>query len=336
MLKKGRFNFLLLLNFSLMLTQAQTFNGGGGAIPDNGPPALFPVIASGLSSNVIDSSFGISSVCIDITHTYDGDITIQLQAPDGTTIDLSMYNGGNGQNYSNTCFNYSNIASIVNASAPFTGNFRPQGILGNVNNGQNGNGMWFLKVQDHYSNDVGAVISWSLTFSNTPAYPFNYTSSNLPIVIINTSGQTIPDNPKILAHMGIIDNGFGNRNHVTDSFNIYNGRIGIELRGSWSQTFPQKQYGIETWDSINVSFDTTMMGMPVESDWVLYAPYNDKTCMRNVLVYDIANKSGHYASRTRFCELLLNNEYKGIYVMMEKVKRDVNRVDISKLTPTDV
>ena len=333
MLKKLTTTLFFII--AVFVCNAQTFNGGGGAIPDNGPPALFPILVSGLSSNVLDSSFGVASVCIELTHTYDGDITIQLQAPDGTVINLSMYNGGSGQNYSSTCFNYANNISIVNGSAPFTGNFRPQGILGNVNNGQNGNGMWFLVVQDHYSNDIGAVNSWSLTFSNMPAYPFNYISSDLPIVIINTSGQTIPDNPKILAHMGIIDNGIGNRNHITDNFNIYNGNIGIELRGSWSQTFPQKQYGFETWDALSISFDTTMMGMPAESDWVLYAPYNDKTCMRDVLVYDIANKAGHYASRTRFCELVLNNAYKGIYVMMEKVKRDVNRVDISKLSPTD-
>jgi CotH kinase protein/Secretion system C-terminal sorting domain len=107
------------------------------------------------------------------------------------------------------------------------------------------------------------------------------------------------------------------------------------LRGSWSQTFPQKQYGFETLDSLNIETDTTVLGMPSESDWILYAPYNDKTCMRNVLAYDIANKTGHYASRSRFCELVLNNKYQGIYVILEKVKRNVNRVDISKLTLTD-
>lgn len=333
MLRKASLVFICI--FILLKSSAQNFTGGGGAIPDNGPAALYPVIVSGLSSPVLDSSFGVEIVCVNITHTYDADLTIQLVSPDGTTIDLSMYNGGSGDNYTNTCFSYSNNNSIVNANSPFTGYFRPQGILGNINNGQNGNGMWFLKVQDHYPTDVGAVISWNLTFSNTPAYPFYYSSSNLPIVVINTNGQTILDNPKIAAHMGIIDNGFGNRNYMTDSFNIYNGNIGIELRGSWSQTFPQKQYGFETWDSLNIAIDTPVMSMPAESDWVLYAPYNDKTCMRNVLVYDIANKTGHYAARTRFCELVLNNEYKGIYVMMEKVKRNVNRVDISKLLPTD-
>lgn len=78
-----------------------------------------------------------------------------------------------------------------------------------------------------------------------------------------------------------------------------------------------------------------VLAMLAQSDWILYAPYNDKTCMRNVLAYDIANRTGHYASRTRFCELIINSEYLGIYVMEEKVKRDSNRVDISKMLPTD-
>lgn len=327
--------FLLVGIGGMTTLNAQTFNGSGGTIPDNSPAVYFPITVSGLPVSSLDSSFGVESVCINITHSNDYQLTIQLLAPDGTLIDLSMNNGGTGNNYFNTCFSGLATTSITAVSPPFSGTYQPEGILGNVNNGQNGNNTWQLKVQDHNSPSTGTLSSWSITFSNTPSLPFIYSSSNLPIVVINTFGQTIPDDPKIVAHMGIIDNGFGNRNYLTDSFNSYNGNIGIELRGSWSQTFPQKQYGFETLDSLNVEIDTTVMGMPAESDWILHAPYNDKTCMRNVLVYDIANKTGHYASRTRFCELVVNNEYSGIYVMMEKIKRDANRVDISKLLPTD-
>ena len=76
--------------------------------------------------------------------------------------------------------------------------------------------------------------------------------------------------------------------------------------------------------------------MPEEHDWILYAPYTDKTCMRNILSYDLSNKMGHYASRTKLCELVLNGEYQGIYILMEKIKKDQNRVNISKLLPTDI
>jgi hypothetical protein len=76
--------------------------------------------------------------------------------------------------------------------------------------------------------------------------------------------------------------------------------------------------------------------MPEENDWVLYAPWSDKTLIRNVLTYQLSNEMGWYASRTRHCELYLNGDYKGIYVLMEKIKRDQNRVNISKLDPDEV
>lgn len=319
----------------LISAKAQTFLGGGGTIPDNGPVVFLPITVSTLPATPMDSSFGVASVCVNILHNNDYQLTIQLVAPDGTVIDLSMNNGGSGNNYTNTCFTGSAVNSITSGSAPFTGNFRAQGILGNVNNSQTGNGTWNLKVQDHNFGTTGSVTSWNITFSNTPAYPFVFVSSNIPIVVLNTNGQTIVDDPKIVVHMGIIDNGAGIRNYLSDPYNDYDGNIAIEIRGSWSQTFPQKQYGFETLDSLNVEADAVVLDMPAESDWILYAPYNDKTCMRNVLSYEIANKTGHYASRTRFCELVINNEYKGIYVMEEKIKRDSNRVDISKLLPAD-
>jgi len=65
-------------------------------------------------------------------------------------------------------------------------------------------------------------------------------TTNLPIVLINTNGQTIPDEPKITAQMGIIYNGPGQMNHQNDPLNNYNGKIGIEVRGQSSQMFPKK------------------------------------------------------------------------------------------------
>ena len=69
--------------------------------------------------------------------------------------------------------------------------------------------------------------------------------------------------------------------------------------------------------------------MPEENDWVLYAPWQDKTMIRNVLAYQLSNDMGRYASRTRYVELYLNGDYQGIYVLMEKIKRDNDRVNIS-------
>jgi len=162
-----------------------------------------------------------------------------------------------------------------------------------------------------------------------------FTSSNLPIVVIDTRGQTIADEPKITADMGIIDNGEGVRNFLTDPFNGYNGQIGIEIRGSSSQMFPKKQYGVETRDSAGEDTDVSLLGLPAESDWVLSAPYSDKSLIRDALTYTLARKMGRYASRARFCEVVINGDYKGVYVLFEKIKRDKNRVAITKLTEAD-
>lgn len=161
------------------------------------------------------------------------------------------------------------------------------------------------------------------------------TSSNLPIIIINTSGQTIIDDPKITADMGIIYNGAA-RNAVTDPFNHYNGKIGIEVRGQSSQQFPMKSYGIELRDAAGASQDKALFGLPKESDWVLYAPYNEKTLLHNFLAYAVSREMGYWAANCRYVELVLNGDYKGIYVLMEKIKRGAGRVNISKLAATDI
>jgi hypothetical protein len=167
-------------------------------------------------------------------------------------------------------------------------------------------------------------------------------SSNLPIVGIYTYLTAIPDEPKIKAFMGIVDNGYNAINHFTDTNYAYYNYIGIEKRGSISQTWlwPQKSYNIETRDSLGNDNNVVMMGMPKESDWVLYGPYDDHTLMRNVLTYQLARQMGYWAPRTKYCELALMDflswNYKGVYVMMEKIKRDNNRVNISKLDSNDL
>ncbi len=174
---------------------------------------------------------------------------------------------------------------------------------------------------------VGSSLGQNISFS----------TSNLPILKVNTNGKTIYNEPKILADMEIIYNGVGKINAITDKPTGYLGKTGIEFRGSTSQQlFPKKPYGIELWvDSTEKSRKVALLGMPEESDWVLNTSYNDKTLMRDVLSYDIANRMGRYATRTRYCEMVINNNYEGLYILMEKIKKDKNRVDISTLKLTD-
>jgi hypothetical protein len=163
----------------------------------------------------------------------------------------------------------------------------------------------------------------------------NLTSSTLPIVVLDTDGVNIPDEPKIDAMMGIIYNGPGQVNQITDPFNEFNGQIAIEKRGSSSNSFPQKSYGIETRGPDSVNYNVSLFDWPSDNDWILYAPYTDKALMRNVLTYKLGNELGRWAPRTQFCEVVLNGNYIGVYVLMERIKTNPGRVHIDQLNFTD-
>ena len=162
-------------------------------------------------------------------------------------------------------------------------------------------------------------------------------SSNLPIVIIDTGDKEIPDEPKIKGSMSIIEPQSNDRSHLALK-PVYSGYMEIEIRGFSSQRFPKKQFSVdtETWDEEDD--DLSLLGMPAEHKWVLHAPYSDKSLMRNYLAYQKTrdvNESKYYAVRSHYVELLTRIDdhyrYDGVYVLMEKIKRDKNRIDIKKL-----
>lgn len=160
-------------------------------------------------------------------------------------------------------------------------------------------------------------------------------STNLPLVILNTNGKTIPDAYKIDASMKIINHGPGKMNRPSDSATDYDGKIGIEIRGHFSATFPQKPYALETRDSLGNNLNVSLLGMPKENDWILIPNYNDKSFVRNLLAFELFRRMGNYAPNTRLCEVILNSGYRGVYVFTEKIKADKNRVDIARMTADD-
>ncbi len=168
-----------------------------------------------------------------------------------------------------------------------------------------------------------------------PVFAQTFQSSNLPIVVINTKGAVILDEPKVAVELGIVDNGPGKRNAFTDPWNGYRGAAGIEIRGASSQMFPKKPYGFETRDAAGEDKAVSLLGFPAEADWVLNASYNDKTLIRDPLAYWLARQQGRYASRTKYVEVLKDSLYQGVYILQERIKRDKARVDISKLEPKD-
>ena len=148
----------------------------------------------------------------------------------------------------------------------------------------------------------------------------------LPLIKIQTGNQNIVDEPKIPGSLQIFQEELLIEEHL----------IGIEIRGSSSQMFDKKSYGFETWDEMGEDLNASLGGFPEEEDWILYGPYSDKSLVRNVLIYELSNNMGQYASKTKFYELEINGVFQGIYVLMEKIKRDRNRVDISKNKVEDI
>ncbi|HEX9980690.1 MAG TPA: CotH kinase family protein [Flavobacterium sp.] len=174
-----------------------------------------------------------------------------------------------------------------------------------------------------------------------------FTDSNLPIVLITTdinpqSGQPeeIVDDPRVPATMKIIKRPDGTRNYIADqnttSFLNYNGRISIELRGSTSQIPPKKGYGLTTLENDDATNNNvSLLGMPSENDWILNGFAFDPSLMRDYLSYNLSSMIGNYAPRTQYCEVVINGDYRGLYLLQEKIKADSNRVNILKITPED-
>lgn len=171
---------------------------------------------------------------------------------------------------------------------------------------------------------------------NTPATNF---TSNLPLVVLETADQPISKNRDTLARAKCyaLENGRASLDGKVD----YDGWATVHLRGFTSLRLPKRSYTFHTVDRNTNQASVPLLGLPKDEDWVLYAPFEDKTLMRDVLAYELANKMGHYAPRTRFVELfvktapgpLSQRDYAGVYVLVEKIKRGKNRVNIQKLEP---
>ena len=119
--------------------------------------------------------------------------------------------------------------------------------------------------------------------------------SELPVIAID-SQAAIADEPKTQARMRIYQN----------SELVYDGLIGIELRGRSSLVYsPKKQFGFELLTEGGIETKGSLLGMPAESDWVLYGPYSDKSLLRNALTFELSRRMGRYAPRTIAVELFV-------------------------------
>ncbi|WP_295098870.1 CotH kinase family protein [uncultured Fibrobacter sp.] len=158
---------------------------------------------------------------------------------------------------------------------------------------------------------------------------------DLPIVFIDTKNKCLDQNvtEKIPATMSVLD---AATNNVADSAKGTHYNIGIKVRGQSSAKFPKPGYSVEIRDEKGEGMDVSMFGLPPADDWVFHGPYVDKSLMRNALAHWLFRQAGHYSPRTKHFDLYINGVYRGVYVLIEKIKRGKYRVNVSKLKETDV
>ena len=168
-------------------------------------------------------------------------------------------------------------------------------------------------------------------------YGYNLENStfNLPVVVINTNGSSIKRQENITADIKVYDS---NENNLKE-YPSFESKINISIRGNSTSKYPKKQYSLEFINNKGEEKNKKILDMEKGSDWVLNGPFSDKSLMRNYIAYKTARNIMEYAPDVRFCEVFViddNSEaikeehYKGLYLMIEKIKRDENRLEITK------
>lgn len=176
------------------------------------------------------------------------------------------------------------------------------------------------------------IISFFVLLALANASAQDFTSSNLPIVVINTHIDSINNEIPVRAKMKIIYHEDGQTNHLSDTSDFrtlnYNGDIDIKIRGNSSQYSPKKPYKIHTFHAFGENNNVSLLGLPPENDWILNSIAFDPSFIRDFISYGLSERLGNYAPRCRFCEVVINNDYKGLYIFTEKMKAGKDRINV--------
>ena len=146
--------------------EAFSYQEFDGDIHPPGNPIQSSVYVSYVNPDILTDPFTqIESVCVNIEHSFDADVEIRLQAPNGIIIELSTDNGGGGDDYLNTCFTPTAVNPITSGAAPFTGDWQPEGNWADLI-GTDITGNWTLLVADDQNGFGGEFIDWEITFNS--------------------------------------------------------------------------------------------------------------------------------------------------------------------------
>ncbi|MDE0819742.1 MAG: CotH kinase family protein [Opitutales bacterium] len=172
-------------------------------------------------------------------------------------------------------------------------------------------------------------------------------SSNLPVIVLDSLGFNVDGDGSRSRRQGysvVIDVAQETGRSTLLGPPDYAGNMGFNVRGQTSGNFPKKSYRMEVINDIGEDKPVSLLGMPKDDDWVLHSPYSDKTLMRNYLTYTWFEQMGRYAVRRKIVEVFVNqdgdavtmDDYRGVSILFEYIKRDGDRVDIAKLGPDEL
>lgn len=200
--------------------------------------------------------------------------------------------------------------------------------------------------------DVGEQPSNILTVTSDGSTDktFNGVTMTLPVVSVNTGAGNFPVNDfggtpsknassdKMKAKISVDVKIFENINGTTQV--VYDRKARMNYRGSSSMNFLKKSYAFCPGDEMcgdkkGVDYVKTAklnmlgIGNALDKDWVLYAAAADPSLMRNRLMFDtFRDMTGGWSVNSRYVELVVNGEYRGVYVMMDKITKNDNRINV--------
>jgi len=178
--------------------------------------------------------------------------------------------------------------------------------------------------------------------------------THLPIISIDTGGKKIPGTAiqgidgytvayetsdqgesEILADLQVWAKE-GTWHHPEDEPDVTS-KIMFRIRGNSSRYFSKKSYKVEliSQEEPLEKEKIALLGMTAESEWALHGPFLDKTLLRDYMWMNLSAEIMGYAPNVRFCELLLDGEYQGVYVLMETIEEGTGRVDLTDYVEGD-
>lgn len=183
----------------------------------------------------------------------------------------------------------------------------------------------------------------------------NQYCTHLPIIQVETGGHKIPgaaimgangmrvgyetsDNGETEIKVSATITGEGKTYHHPEDKTDIRVSAMFRIRGNSSRYFKKCNYRLKLIDEKNplMNVDVPLLGMNADDEWVLHGPYLDKTLMRNYLCMNLSAGVMGYAPDLRFCELFIDGEYKGVYLLMETIGEGAGKVDLTDYEEGDL